>query len=76
MRAAVEKSDAAGLRIAGHSLKSNFADFGALALSELCKQLEALAKAGTLTGAEALVSQIEGKYPSVKRSLEALRNAG
>jgi HPt (histidine-containing phosphotransfer) domain-containing protein len=76
MRAVVEKSDSAGLRIAAHSLKSNFADFGALALSELCKQLEALAKAGTLTVTEALVSQIEGRYPSVKRNLEALRNAG
>ncbi len=76
MRDSVEKGDAAGLRIAAHSLKSNFADFGALALSEQCKELEALAKNGATTGAEALVSRVEAQYPSIQRSLEAFRDAG
>ena len=76
MRASVEKGNAAGLRIAAHSLKSNFADFGAPPLSDLCKEIEALAKTGATTGAEALISRVEAQYPSIQRSLEAFRDAG
>jgi response regulator RpfG family c-di-GMP phosphodiesterase len=42
LRQASEKGDATGLRLAAHSLKSNAADFGAMRLSNLCKELEHL----------------------------------
>ncbi|MGH7450409.1 MAG: Hpt domain-containing protein, partial [bacterium] len=67
-----EKSDAAGVRLAAHSLKSNAADFGAMHFSNLCKELERLGKAGTLDGATALVEQVEVEYGKVRVALEAL----
>jgi CheY-like chemotaxis protein len=73
LRQASEKGDAAGLRLAAHSLKSNAADFGAMRFSNLCKELEQLGKAGTLDGAIALVEQVEVEYEKVRMVLEALR---
>jgi len=73
LRQASEKGDAAGMRLAAHSLKSNAADFGAMHFSNLCKELEQLGKAGTLDGATALVEQVEVEYEKVRVALEALR---
>jgi HPt (histidine-containing phosphotransfer) domain-containing protein len=74
MRQAVERGDAAGLRLAAHSLKSNSADFGAMTLSNLCRELEGLGKAGRLDGAAEKVTQAEAEYERVKAALEAVRN--
>ncbi len=73
LRQASEKGDAAGMRLAAHSLKSNAADFGAMHFSNLCKELEQLGKAGTVDGATALVEQVEVEYEKVRVALEALR---
>ncbi len=73
LRQASEKGDAAGVRLAAHSLKSNAADFGAMHFSNLCKELEQLGKAGSLDGATALVEQVEGEHAKVRVALEALR---
>ncbi|HBY96348.1 MAG TPA: hybrid sensor histidine kinase/response regulator [Chloroflexi bacterium] len=72
LRQALERGDAAGLRLAAHSLKSNGADLGALTFSDLCRQLEALGKAGTLDEAAALVGQAEGEFEKVKVALTTL----
>jgi HPt (histidine-containing phosphotransfer) domain-containing protein len=69
MRRAVEEKDAAALRLAAHSLKSNSAEFGALALSALCKDLEMQAKAGDLSGAGEKVAQAEAMYEGVSQAL-------
>ena len=74
MRQAVEGGNAAGLRLAAHSLKSNGADFGAKTFSGLCKEIEALGKAEALAGAEGLVTQVEAEYEKVKVALEAVRD--
>lgn len=74
MRKAVEDSDAATLRITAHSLKSNSARFGAIALHDVCKTLEAMARANELAEVMELVNRVELEYPSVKTALEALRN--
>jgi CheY-like chemotaxis protein len=50
MRRAVEAGDAATLRRAAHSLKSNSAEFGAGALADLCRELEAMGRTGLEAG--------------------------
>jgi len=74
MRQAVERGDAARLRLAAHSLKSNSADFGAMTLSNLCRELEGLGRAGKLDGAAEKVTQAEAEYERVKAVLEAARS--
>jgi signal transduction histidine kinase/DNA-binding response OmpR family regulator len=73
LRQASEQGDAAGMRLAAHTLKSNAADFGAMRFSNLCKELEQLGQAGTLDGATALVEQVEVEYEKVRMALKALR---
>lgn len=73
MRQAVEGEDAAGLRLAAHSLKSNSADFGATVLSNLCQELESLGKAGTLEGVGEKVTQAEAEYEQAEAALKTLR---
>jgi signal transduction histidine kinase/DNA-binding response OmpR family regulator/HPt (histidine-containing phosphotransfer) domain-containing protein/methyl-accepting chemotaxis protein len=73
MREGVDHSNAAGLRIAAHSLKSNSADFGAETLRELCKQAELLGKEDRLEGADDLVSQAASVYVAVQSALKTLR---
>jgi HPt (histidine-containing phosphotransfer) domain-containing protein len=46
---ALAANDAEAFRRAAHSMKSNAATFGATRLSELAKELESIAKAGTLS---------------------------
>jgi signal transduction histidine kinase/DNA-binding response OmpR family regulator/PAS domain-containing protein len=74
LRQALGKEDAAGVRLAAHSLKSNGADFGATTFSALCQQLEMLGKSGQLSGAEALLSRINEEFENVKAALEAIRS--
>jgi CheY-like chemotaxis protein/HPt (histidine-containing phosphotransfer) domain-containing protein len=73
MSQAVEDGDAAVLRRAAHSLKSNSADLGGMALSILCRELEGMGKAGTLAGASEKVTQAEAEYKRVQGALETLR---
>jgi HPt (histidine-containing phosphotransfer) domain-containing protein len=71
LRGALE--DAERLRRAAHTLKSNGRVFGAKRLAELCQELEAKAKAGSLAGAAELVARIDGEYARVDRALRAAR---
>jgi PAS domain S-box-containing protein len=71
MRQALAQGDAPTLRRAAHSLKSNAADFGAKRLSELCRELEMMGKAGTLDGAAEKLASIEAEWVQVKAALEA-----
>lgn len=72
MYTALAAGDAEAFRRAAHSLKSNSTNFGAMALSRMCKQLEGLGKSGTLDGAEATIAQVEAEYARVKGVLQAL----
>jgi signal transduction histidine kinase/DNA-binding response OmpR family regulator/HPt (histidine-containing phosphotransfer) domain-containing protein len=76
MRGAIEKGDAAALRLNAHSLKSNTADFGAKELSELCKEMELAGKNGELAGTADLLTRAESIYTDVETALTALRQAG
>jgi CheY-like chemotaxis protein len=69
LRRSLNRGDAAGVRLAAHSLKSNGAAFGAQAFANLCKELEALGKIGALDGADHLLTQAEAEYERVKTAL-------
>jgi HPt (histidine-containing phosphotransfer) domain-containing protein len=73
LRQALAQGDAVTLGQAAHTLKSNSAHFGALTLSELCKALEAMGKAGALDGAAECVAQVEAEYAKVGSALAAVR---
>jgi HPt (histidine-containing phosphotransfer) domain-containing protein len=73
LRQALDRGDTAGVRLAAHSLKSNGAAFGAQAFADLCKEMEAVGKAGVLDGADQLLTQIEAEYERVNAALIAAR---
>ena len=74
LRAGIGRGNADKARLAAHSLKSNAADFGAMALSNMCKELETLARSGSLDNTGNLLVQAEEEYARVKAALEALVN--
>ena len=61
LQAAFERHDAAGARAVAHKLKTSSRCVGALALGQLCEQLE---KAGR-----------DGHWPTLQRSMAALEPA-
>jgi HPt (histidine-containing phosphotransfer) domain-containing protein len=68
---AVERGDADGLRRAAHTLKSNAATFGAATLAELCRELETIGEAGTVSGASELLARADAEHERVRSDLEA-----
>jgi len=77
MKKALQEDDAASLRRAAHSLKSNGKLFGADEFSGLCKILEAQARAAqengtTITAEASLVARIEQEYERVEVALTRL----
>jgi HPt (histidine-containing phosphotransfer) domain-containing protein len=73
MRQALADGNAALLRRSAHSLKSNSAEFGATALSALCRELEELAQAGALDGVSEKITQAEAEYAKTQAALEKMR---
>ena len=69
MRAASKAGDHTGLMMASHSLKSNSANVGALRLAELCRALEADARAGAVADADGRVGEAEAAFALVKAEL-------
>jgi PAS domain S-box-containing protein len=70
LREAAARGEAEELQRAAHTLKSSSASLGAMVLSTLCRELEAMGRAGTLEGAAEKVSQVEAEYQRVKAVLE------
>ncbi|HEY3200594.1 MAG TPA: response regulator [Actinomycetes bacterium] len=62
LRGALEVAEAQQLRRAAHTLKSNGEVFGATRLAELCREFEAIAKAGTLMATAELLPRIDEEY--------------
>jgi CheY-like chemotaxis protein len=73
LRGALAAADLDGFRRAAHSLKSTSETLGASGLAALARELEAMARAGSLTGAGDRVEQLAGRYESVAQTLEELR---
>ncbi len=70
MHVALQSKNAQDLRRAAHTLKSNSANFGATNLSQSARELEEMAKAGTLTGVTEKIMGIESEYARVQMALE------
>ena len=66
---ALERREADVIRREAHTMKSNAASFGALRLAELCRELEAGVKAGTLDGAPDLLDRIATELERVSDDL-------
>ncbi len=73
LRQGLEHGDAKRIHLAAHTLKANAAEFGAERLRELNRELEELAKRGTLEEAPDLVTAIEEEYVLVQRALQTVR---
>lgn len=71
--AAAAGGDAAALRRAAHTLKSNARTFGAFALGEICQTIEERAARGELGGVDGLVERAQTEYPAVVAALERER---
>ena len=69
LRQSVDDGDAAGLRLAAHTLKSNANTFGGAALAEVCQELEHIGAAGAVDGAAELVGRAEAEYERLEAQL-------
>jgi two-component system sensor histidine kinase/response regulator len=69
LRAALDEENAEALARAAHTLKSSSAQMGAEHLATLCKELEALAKAGSLENVAGLVAQISEEFADIREAL-------
>jgi PAS domain S-box-containing protein len=74
LRRSLDENDAAELRRAAHTLKSNGATLGAGDFAELCRTLEQRAKEGELTGAAELLDRVEHEYELLREALAKLRS--
>ncbi|NJO95814.1 MAG: Hpt domain-containing protein [Pleurocapsa sp. CRU_1_2] len=70
MEQAIDNQDATALRQAAHGLRSSSANLGAIAVADLCKQLEDLARSGTTQGSSTTMELLAQAYPKVKLALE------
>ncbi len=73
-RQALERRQPEELRRAAHSLKSISATFGAMALSDVARELENLARDGKLEEAGGPLAQAEAEFARAGTALEAQRN--
>ena len=72
---ATEKGDGQSLRMAAHTLKSSSANVGATDLSELCRKIEEMARAGEMPAAgDLLLGRLEEEYRSVREALSAIQS--
>jgi PAS domain S-box-containing protein len=71
LRRALLQDDAPGMAQTAHAFKSGCANVGALGLAEICRRLEALGRTGSLTGAGAMLAEIEAEYPLAEAELAA-----
>ena len=73
MQEALSTGKAEDLRRAAHSLKSSSASFGAIRLSNKCRELEDMGKADALEGAAEQIDHIAAEYAKTRAALEAIQ---
>ena len=69
---AMQSGDATGVRHAAHTLKSSSASVGALKLSQLCADIEGMARAGVLQGLDERINALTSETERVLVALKAL----
>lgn len=70
MQSSIVSKDATVLRRTAHTLKSSSANLGAFGLSDLCREMEMLAKTNNLERAEKLLATMEHEHGCVQKVLE------
>ncbi len=73
---AVVAGDLASLVLPAHSLKSSSANVGAMTLSELARELEMSARAGTTEGVQAVFERTRSAYEGAREELTAICERG
>jgi HPt (histidine-containing phosphotransfer) domain-containing protein len=71
LRTCLTSKDDAGLARSAHLLKGSSGSVGAIPMMEICRQLEAAAKAKSWAEAEALLGRWEAEFVRVRPALEA-----
>jgi signal transduction histidine kinase/CheY-like chemotaxis protein/HPt (histidine-containing phosphotransfer) domain-containing protein len=66
---AISLGDASAIQNAAHSLKSASGNLGAMALAELCNELESMGRAGTTASSTSLLPVLELEYERVREAL-------
>ncbi len=74
--AAVQAGDATAAFENAHAVKGSAATLGALRLAELCRQVEAMGRAGDVSGAASVMASVQAEYERVKAALHAVKAAG
>lgn len=73
LRKSAAQGDAQTLARKAHRLKGTCSIFGAWRMIELCGNLEGRGRAGSVDGADALLTQLESEFSRVRQALEAER---
>jgi HPt (histidine-containing phosphotransfer) domain-containing protein len=74
MRLGMAAGDIQGVQRAAHSLKSNSLSFGGSRLADASRELEMIAKSGTLDGAKPKLAAVETEYALLVPVLVELKN--
>jgi HPt (histidine-containing phosphotransfer) domain-containing protein len=74
MRLGLAAGDIQGVQRAAHSLKSNSLSFGGRRLADASRELEMVAKSGTLEGAAPKLATVETEYTLLQPKLMELKN--
>ena len=74
LRQALESGDAKTFERMAHTLKSNSALIGAMQLSELCEEMEAIGKSGVLKQAVDKIGPVLSEFEEVKIELSSILN--
>ena len=70
MKAALKENQVENFTRAAHTLKSSSANLGAMALSEMCKELEMMGKSGNMSRASEKAAIVAQEFEKVKKALE------
>ncbi len=70
LKTSSQKGDAVTIFRSAHDLKSSSANLGATRLSEHCKVLETIGRAGTTEGSTEAIKRIETEFVQVKSILQ------
>jgi HPt (histidine-containing phosphotransfer) domain-containing protein len=73
IQSAIERRDAARLRLAAHSLKGALLTFGATIAVAPARELEAMGTSGDFTRAAAAFAELKEELEQLKPELSALR---
>ncbi len=73
LRQAVDSQNPAELKSAAHALKGSAGSVGAVLVSGLCAQIEAIGRAGSANGTRELLSRLEPELTRATAELETFR---